>query len=940
MMRYIRYLCICFMTIVIGFNPVYTYGQTKTEPLFYWTFDEADQLKDSRSASVINTRNYKCNFEPVKSLVGTGARFSNPSCLAITQALHKNVTNEFSIELLFKGDELFFTTFSGGELIIRFDYPRLQFRTSITSKGKVVHEDWTITLDGTGRRSYNYYTDGQWHHLVFTASTKTGVKQIWVDGELEQQFEKKISKGVLFAFSTSDAFKGNTVVDEVAIYNKVLTPAQIMQHFREVHEGKHYSFTARPALPLSAKSRQQATERPDPYDFAPGYPNYTVQAYEQLKAFPLPRYKQGVHMKRLVPWFDITYFHRELPTAGGKGFGVSNAEKAVAISRELAANWNYYVDLPLLYTTEKAADEAYTKKGSVHRELINFVNNNPQFPYSTILLQVAVRPSYAGFERKTAYVTAQDLPDKYYLRNAAGKPVVYNGKKWLSPLMPLDIIEKDGKTSLFHLRQLLKHVNRPPALINENGEHFGHMRPEKLLQQDPKVYQHFKNSGLTLAQYSGMFQYRLDSTYKASIMQGMKGSNTRFSFYNVSAIQPAYWPDYAMRRKVNAWDDRTIYSSPDFYPRYPNNWRTGQGSNNGYGNIAYGRATEIKLGDKLFSPFVSAGWGEEEKNIRPAQWLSLLKAMVMLGADFFYVGYFNVTGAGGKWPNGSGPYDPRGYAYQVAMPAYAQAMASHIRDFIAEGELLNPATPNDQANQFRFKGKAENELILVRKLGKKYLIYGSIQPNSNLKGNVPDETITQINLEGRELRFAIRRQGSVYVLDLSRSTPVMYQIDGWHEHKHPWYWQKATEIEAEMPDNHVFADNIRNDKLEGDAWDFSNMVAYFNFNSNNLRPDYVFRTRNTGAQYCFVRARVRNGKEATLKVLVDGEESNAGFVTITGSGWNWYPVKITDKNKPLTIYCNEDKPVTIRLQTVSGNPDVDVDKFRLQDDDSRIPEND
>ena len=48
--------------------------------------------------------------------------------------------------------------------------------------------------------------------------------------------------------------------------------------------------------------------------------------------------------------------------------------------------------------------------------------------------------------------------------------------------------------------------------------------------------------------------------------------------------------------------------------------------------------------DYLFSPWVSAGWAPLEfMNIRPAQWLGLLKAMSVSGAEYYNVGFFEST---------------------------------------------------------------------------------------------------------------------------------------------------------------------------------------------------------------------------------------------------------------------------------------------------------
>jgi len=926
-----------WFTLVLCLLSVHAAAQRAVKPLRYWTFDGEQPIMDQLSGAAINITNYKCGFEEVAGMVGKGAVFSNPTCLAVTNAL-RDATTEFSIELLFKGGNVYFSTFSSPHLTVQFVYPRFVFKTTILVNNNNVVDNFVVDLKSSGRKSYNYYTDGKWHHLVFVANARTGVRQIWVDGVLEPGFEKKATAGSRFVFANNDAIRGNAIIDELAIYNKQLPPALVRQHFRQAVAGKHYTFEENASLSRAIESdaahrAAQPKETYDPLEFAPGYPDYNVQLYDQLRNFPLPRYKPGVPMQRLVSWMNIEYLHRELPQPGGKGFGKLNPDRAVALSLEMAAHWNYYIELPVLRTTAAAAEKNYTNKNGLHGALINLVNSHPQYPWTTILIQLQGKPSHAGYERGNAFVTAQDLPARYYLTAENGQPVIHNRQKWLSPLMPLDIIQKDGKTSRFYLEQLLKHVKRPPALINENGEYFGHIRTEDLLKKDPKVYRHFRQSGMSLADYSGWFQHRLDSTYRAEIMQGFKAGETNFSFYNVSAVQPVYWPSYRFRRTLNRWNNKLVYSTPDFYPRFPDNWRTNQGAFNGYGTIAAGRVTEIAMGDQLFSPFVSAGWGEEERNVRPAQWLALLKSMVMLGADFFYVGYFNITGAGGKWPNGAGPNDPRGYAYQVAMPAYAQAVGSYVRDFITRGTLLNDAAPGDAAYQYRFKGNAENELILVRKLDKKFLICGSIQPNSNIKGNVPDEVITSIQLDDRKLRFPVRRQGSMYILDVAGKKPVFIQVDGWHEKTHPWYWSKDTWREAELPDNETGSGQVETENKSGSAYDFSDFTTYLVMHGNNNPPRYVFSTRKPGPQYCFVRARVTNGKRAVLQVNVEGKENGTGNLTVASSDWNWYIVKTPDQNRPLPVYSSENNPVTLVLRLASGSDaSLQIDKLMLRDD--------
>ena len=283
----------------------------------------------------------------------------------------------------------------------------------------------------------------------------------------------------------------------------------------------------------------------------------------------------------------------------------------------------------------------------------------------------------------------------------------------------------------------------------------------------------------------------------------------------------------------------------------------------------------------------------------------------MLGADFFYTGYFNVTGSGGKWPNGAGPNDPRGYTYQIAMPAYAQEIRTWVPEFFDKGELLNPADPKDLIQQFRFKGKAANELILVRKLGKKYLIYGSIQPNSNIKGNVPQDKQTTIDLEGNKISFLIRRQGSMYVLDLSDRSPVFYQLDGWHQYEHPYYWTKDYMIEAEMigqisrPDTKI-ATNRGNSKGN----DFTNYTSYLVIPKGSRYSIPVFSREGVGS---VISIRAKSVDAASIKIEYG---SNSNIIDVKKNSWTNFSMNIFSQ-------LGSDWPAFINISATDGQLELD-----------------
>lgn len=866
---YSRIIAILFFLVTCG-----SAGMSQT-PVFEWTFDGAEPLKDKVAGLTINTQTYPCTYTTVKGAVGNGISFSGTQCIAQINVLKKVTPGSFSLAFFFKGHGFNFISFPSQLLSFNLTYPSIAFGSAYKNGTQVVSDYFSAKLTGAGSNSYDVLSDGNWHHVVFVFDKEKGRKQIWLDGTLSDQMQKNIKPGEQIFVDALDGFKGDATIDELAAFNKAIGQAEISSMIRK----KGVSFAGKENSGKEAVVSKTGT---DPLEFAPGYPQYTVQAIDQLKRFPGSRYTNEERVNRNVNWTDISYLHRELPEGQSGGFGKADPVKAIAITDELVNRWHYYIDIPVLRKdTLKAADE-YRNQSTLAGALVQYARRNPSLPYAAILFQAQSDPGNAGFRNGRPFTVSQDLPDEYYLKDKSGKPIVYGGKKWLSPNAPLDYAMKDGITSGIYLKQLIAAAQRPPGIISENGEIFGHNRKEALLKQDPRVWKHFLSTGYSLEQYNGWFQNNIDSSYKMMVLKyaGLK-PGINYSLFNLSAMNASYWPDYKMRRKLNQFSNKQIYSTPDFYPSSPENWLNANGALNGFTQLARGRLIEIQAGDLSFSPFVSAGWGKEELNIRPAQWLALLKSMVMLGADFFYTGYFNITGAGGKWPNGTGPYDPRGYIYQLAMPAYAQAVRSRIPEFFEKGTLLNPANPKGTGAPFRFAGSNQSDLILVRKLGQKYLIYGSIQPNSNIKGNVPQTRNTEIVLDGRKIIFEIRRQGSMYILNLENKTPVFYQLDGWHQYEHPYYWNKDFTQEAE-----VFA------KIEGRSWSY--------------------KTDNSGGEFNFTKNATVLEMKSGVKVVYDGISLSAGnyrirftFNNISSTGGGRMNVKLGNVSREVRLNGNE-----------------------------------
>lgn len=186
--------------------------------------------------------------------------------------------------------------------------------------------------------------------------------------------------------------------------------------------------------------------------------------------------------------------------------------------------------------------------------------------------------------------------------------------------------------------------------------------------------------------------------------------------------------------------------------------------------------------------------------------------------------------------------------WQAAAPAYAQATLSLWSDLLFNGHLVDASpssggmpSPNlseDCGYSFCDKqsidpgqswwypellrqywpkpttyrvwgGHGQDLVIMTRKHEARgqYVIVGSIQPQSNIVGNTPLNVTACIVLEGTQLNFTVRRQGSVYLYSPSTAVvtssavaapPSFVQLDGWHEHTHFSWWSSDFILEAEL----------------------------------------------------------------------------------------------------------------------------------------------
>jgi Concanavalin A-like lectin/glucanases superfamily len=156
-------------------------------------------------------------------------------------AVPRLVSADFSLEFWFKDAapvEDGHVDWSTGAALVDGDVPGVHddFGVSIDASGHVMagvgNPDTTIHASAAD------YGDSAWHYVVFTRTMSTGALHLYVDGAL--QAVGAGNTGLLNAASLLTVGAGSTgaggsaaVIDEVAEYPTVLTPAQVLAHYQQ-----------------------------------------------------------------------------------------------------------------------------------------------------------------------------------------------------------------------------------------------------------------------------------------------------------------------------------------------------------------------------------------------------------------------------------------------------------------------------------------------------------------------------------------------------------------------------------------------------------------------------------------------------------------------------------------------------------------------------------
>ncbi len=645
-------------------------------------------------------------------------------------------------------------------------------------------------------------------------------------------------------------------------------------------------------------------------EFAPGHPTVNEFPIDQIQNFPTPRYSKGHGLIRNVNWMDLKFFGGAKHPNREKNIG-KVIDRAVNINQELALNWNYHLHLGSI-SSKNAPDSG--KEPLLLNSFIQLANKYPNIPRSAIVNWGQTGSFANGNWNPKSIHSKQDFPNKYYIRDTKGNFVNRKGKvakskrKFYSYCVPEKEFYPDGNAQAQTIKSILKRLDGGIAIINENGETQPAYIKDAIIKQSKEMTAQMKQMGITdLETYRSTRKTQIRKAYADRFMKRIPElKNTTFSWYAVEGgIIDRY--DWSISKKILTPINGQYYSTPNFYPKTPEVWSRIRGHLHGWNWIQHGRISELKDGDKLFSPFVAAGWHlDPEKNFRPGQWLGLLKCLGVVGAEFYYTGHFSVR---------KPPYPlPENYAWQATAPSYAQAITSRYEDILRNGNVLfdKEGTPI-----LRFSNDQEDQvLVTVRKHDSKphYIICGTVQTYDNKNKTAPLKTKVEINLQGKDIILPVRRQGSTYFLDFSNpERPVLKQLDTWHQAYHPAWWSDGFLFEAEVMDNNPgkipVTTTVR--KL-GHKLDFSSFNTYISLNqSNRNAPEYDVSPRKNQTALVFVRAKTSEG--GTIEVSLAGRKVSAQVKT---SDWQW--IAVNTEAIPLQA-----RKYSLSIKTTTGKVDVD-----------------
>ena len=934
----------------------YCPGGTPVVPLLYWQMENTvpgglcysnngynvvrDIIRDQEMAYTANLTPGPVGNCKVESLSDD---FFDAYTICSTNQIPAHQTNGFTCEFLIKPDKdnlesTFAINFGWQTGFPLLNFSENGFNFNIYNPSNV-NQGWflgTRLNDFPDIYSFEYFLDGNFHHIAYVYNGVTQKLQIWIDGKLPvnsptdniyfELHDATMAPQIKFPADLSTNFAGITscLWDEFALYDQALTPELIYQHYIDMTKGNHYNYcTNYTSADLPVQPTPQCFDLPTTEKAPMSGNTFSISASNQLKSYPLPRFESGFNLKRNVNFTDLSqYFSADYSIPGSYFLaGTFDKSESFKIDYEMYKNWNYYYHLETptnIYSGNtatvtvpayEAAANYIATQATVASNNINHVSTSIFWPFVLGTGCYGSLPSNADATCSANNGITQATRIQSNLLNAIGNKklnyIVENGEAYNACGSALTI----GVAQASSIQKNVEDAYKSQILNPAN-----YTNPGQIASAEYSIYRHY---------------------------------NTDFTSNLSTICEYALWSDLRTQVKIGT----KHYSTEDLYT-VPVSWdRGGYAASHGINAFLESRAYEVSAGDDFCAPFVNCGFSSPDVDMRASQYLGLLKAYCMVGAEYFHAAYFNVTNIYGNYPTGTKtPNDPRGYIYQFAMPTYAQGITTRYESIFKNGSVLSAFGGVFTPSQIFVGG---NRPIFVRKSNTQntWAITGSIQRKNNCLGLIPDEDENSIDFGAGTIKFKIRRQGSTYIYDKSVTPPVFYQLDGWHENTHPSYWDKNFNFEAELHDNTGSSFLKTEVPPSTPPGDYTNFTTFVKFPNANSKIDFYFEPRNPTLAapsnsnkkiyYVWVRARAT---ASALGGLSSIEMKHQGLGTnnltrripcIDNTGFKWYnsavvlgPMGIGVTPTTFTISANE---VYNNKITFTGNPDVEIDKFILSE---------
>jgi hypothetical protein len=924
-------------------------AHTQTAPTLYYTFDASNALAPSVGTGNLSIAGIYAvnNGGQVSKYLSTTYAGTN----AITGGTF-TASGAVTIQFLFKpGYKFDFSrdpqVFNWGNVTIAWNYPELWFITSTAkSSGGTVSHNQKIYFDGINAKSWTYHQDGDWHLYSFVFNPTTGVKQIYVDGLLSSGFSVSGldvgtingSTGPIRMNPSGTSYqKVEANYDEIALYPAALTAAQIYQNYLDVVAGLHYSN----ALAGSVPAASAVTAGMEVDEFAPGYVQNSGSANAiqrtalvQLQNTPLPRYNPNVSTLRHMNWMQLNYF------GGYKQYtDVQARDTSTEINKEMAYNWNYMI---LISDHVSSNKNSYANTNHWSNKWIQLANANPTIPASAITFWAQFRPSFCGVPSDTQYISKKALPASYYLRNASnqflnlsGSTVVTDGgSKVISPAAPLDSLRRDGEAMNCYINFLETYLTRPINFISENNEIMPYWNVMGY-PNDPTVNAQRTASGLSWDEYMTTRKRVISNEYRNQFLSGLQSAAA-------AAGQEFQYSEYAVygfdandnTSDVSRWKGERLIQTPvngrymqtiDYYPRKPEQWYGVSGAFKGWTQITQSVYGSIANQDSFMAPFTNAGWSTNpEADMRPSQFLGNMKLLCALGALRFQAGYFNL--------DINNVANPKGYAYQVMAPSYAQAVFSRVpyweNSTLLNGDWVWRPEKIGVYPGFQYYAGNRHKVVVVRQNKantNQYVISAALQRLTNMTGeNTPNQTAS-IQLAGTTVTFPISEQGNVYLWDKTDSTFI--QLDSWHEASDPNRWSNDFTFQAEVYDEGFFPVKTYG-KTGYDYTSAYSVVSYADTATVFDTLKYTFEPRSNATYYVWVKARSKDGTSGNVIVRMNNLTQDTTDA-ITSTSWYWYRYKLTGTD---TIKYSLTGDIDNTLKIRVNNKKIEIDQIVLTTD--------